>query len=112
MLRLPEEAQRDAYKPRAQRFAIQAPLRCRAGGDIVLTEGTTLNISRSGVLFRAEKEIKPTTMLEMRITFPGELTGNGPASILCWGRVVRIIASSPGSVLAAAIIKYRFIKDD
>ena len=86
MLSWPEAIQQDKYKTRAQRFPIEAPVRYRAGGDVAWGEGATVNISRSGVLFRAEKEIEPKTMLEMRIVFPSEITGNGPANILCWGR--------------------------
>jgi len=115
VLTRPEGMQQNAYKPRAQRFPIEAPLRYRVGGELAWNEGATVNISRSGVLFWAEKEIEPKTMLEMLIVFPSELTGNGPASILCWGRVVRnegvnVPCSSP--MLAAEIIKYRFIKGD
>jgi hypothetical protein len=107
--------ERDKYKPRAQRFPIEAPLRYRIGGDSSWTKSATVNISRSGILFRAEKEIPAKTMLQMRIVFPSELTGYGPASILCWGPVVRsgcLTASETGPTLAAAIVKYRFIKED
>ena len=105
----------DKYKQRAQRFPIEAPLRYRTGGDTAWTKGATVNISRSGILFWAETEIPPRTMLQMRIVFPSELTGYGPASILCWGPVVRNEcpnASGSGPRLAAAIVKYRFIKED
>jgi hypothetical protein len=110
-----EAIEQDKHKSRAQRFPIEAPLRYRAGGEFAWTEGATVNISRSGILFRAEKEIPPRTMLQMRIMFPSELTGYGRASILCWGPVVRnesVSASGCGTTLAAAIIKYRFIQDE
>lgn len=116
MLTSPEATQQDAakYKPRAQRFPIQAPLRYRASGEIAWSEGATVNLSRSGVLFRAEQEIEPKTMLEMRIVFPREITGDGPANILCWGPVIRkesVNSSDSCPILAAAIIKYRFIHE-
>ena len=111
---LPEAMQQDKCKPRAQRFPIETPVRYRASGAVVWTEGVTLNISRSGVLFRAEKEIASMAMLEIRIVFPSKITGNGPVSILCCGRVVRnecVNASSSFSLLAAAIIQYRFMHE-
>ena len=59
--------------------------RYRIGGESAWMEGTTINISRSGILFRAQKEIAPRTMLQMRIVFPSELTGYGPVSIVVLG---------------------------
>jgi hypothetical protein len=97
--------------PRAQRFPIETPMRYRQGGQMAWSEGATVNISRSGVLFRAEQEIEPKTMLEMRITFPSEITGSVPANIGCWGPVIRKASINPPEtqpVLAAAIVKYRF----
>ena len=107
--------ERDKHKQRAQRFPIEAPLRYRTGGVTAWTKGATVNISRSGVLFRAENEIPPRTILQMRILFPSELTGYGPVSILCWGWVVRnefVSALGSGPKLAAVIVKYRIIKED
>jgi len=110
-----ESAKQDEHKPRAQRFPIAAPLRCRTGGELAWIGGATVNISRSGVLFLAERGIEPRTMLQMRIILPSELTGNGPASILCWGRITRAQPKADSvcrSLIAAAIIKYRFITGD
>ena len=53
-------------------------------------------------------------MLEIRIVFPSQITGDGPANILCWGPVVRkesVSSADSSPVLAAAIIKYRFIHE-
>jgi hypothetical protein len=111
----PEATERGKCGQRAQRFPIEAPLRYRFGGQFAWTEGMTVNISRSGILFRAEKKIPSRTMLQMCIVFPTELTGYSPASIVCWGPVVRTVCarvSGSGPVLAAAIIKYRFIQED
>ena len=108
-------AGQEKYKKRALRFPIEAPLRYRIGGEFAWTEGSTVNISRSGILFRSDKEIPPKTMLQMCIVFPSELTGYDTTTILCWGPVVRngdVNASGSGHTLAAAIIKYRFIQED
>ena len=108
------EQKKGTYKVRALRFPIEARLRYRIGGELAWTEGATINISRSGILFRTTKEIPPHTMLQMQVVFPGELTGYGSTNIFCWGPVVRnerTGAEGSGPRLAAAIIKYRFIQD-
>jgi hypothetical protein len=96
-------------KPRAQRFPIQTPVSYRASGETEWSQGTTVNISRSGVLFRAGREIEPKTVFEMRILFPPEITGGVPANVVCWGPAVR--SESGGSLVAAAILKYRFTRE-
>ncbi len=90
---------------RAQRFPISAPLLYREGGESAWSEGTTVNISRSGVLFRSNRVMPPDTMLEFLIHFPAEITGGLPADVACWGPVVR---TQPPDGLAAAILHYRF----
>jgi hypothetical protein len=102
------------YQPRAERFPIRTPLRYRASGESDWCEGTTLNISRSGVFFRAEKEVDLKTVLEMRILFPAEIIGESPANVLCWGPVVRTVApESPNGLpaVAVAIVRYRFARE-
>jgi hypothetical protein len=64
-----EATEQEEHKSRAQRFPIEAPLRYRAEEESAWTEGATVNISRSGILFRAEKEIPPRTILQMEISF-------------------------------------------
>ncbi len=102
-------------KPRAERFPIRTPLRYRESGQTAWSRGTTVNISRSGVLFSAEKELLPKTMLELRILFPAEISAGTPANVICWGPVVR--AERPNSpdqqpALAVAIRSYRFTRDE
>ena len=98
------------FKPRAERFPIHAPMRYRQQGESEWSDGTTINISRSGVLFRADKELNPATMLEMRIVFPPEITGECASNIICWGPLVRTEAASPqraNPAMAASILRYR-----
>jgi hypothetical protein len=104
-----------SYQPRAERFPIRATVRYRASGESAWSEGTTLNISRSGVFFRAEKEVDPKTILEMRILFPKEVVGEAPANVLCWGPVVRAVPpESPNGLpaVAVSILRYRFARDE
>lgn len=104
-----------SYRPRAERFPIRTSLRYRESGESAWSEGTTLNISRSGVFFRAEREVDPKTVLEMRIQFPAEVVGEAPANVLCWGPVVRTVPpESPHGLPAVAveILRYRFARDE
>ncbi len=112
----PGEAVRDTsqYRVRPTRFPIQTPLQYRQDGESEWHGGMTINISRSGVLFRADKSITPDVVLEMQIVFPAEATGELSARVFCWGPVVRTV--SPDSLdnrpaLAAAISRYRFARD-
>jgi hypothetical protein len=92
---------------RAERFPIRTELDYRTSSDGSWRRGLTLNISRSGVLFEAENEVEPKTMIEMRIVFPPEITGSVPANVVCWGPIVR----AQGVALAAAILRYRFSRE-
>ncbi len=95
-------------RPRAQRFPIETFVRFRASGDTHWSEGTTVNISRSGVLFYAPKALRPKTKIEMRIIFPTVL-------IVCWGSVSRTEPATSGnarSALAAVIIDYALTRVD
>jgi len=102
------------YVARAPRFPIQAPLTFRAGGEKSWHEGTTINISRSGVLFKTDHALEPKTVLEMRIAFPPEMTGDVGTNVVCWGPIVRrqVLGSDEESHdLAATIFRYRFKRE-
>ncbi|HKU25041.1 MAG TPA: ATP-binding protein [Candidatus Sulfotelmatobacter sp.] len=96
---------------RAKRFNLQIPLRYRPVGDDVWRKGTTENISRSGVLFRAQEMIQPQAELEIRLVLPPEITGLSTAEVLCRGEVVRTVqADQPTTnpALAAKILHFEF----
>lgn len=100
-----------SYPVRAQRFPIVAPLHYRERGETAWHEGTTINISRSGVLFHCDEDKEPQAVLQMRIAFPPELTGSGETHVVCWGPIVR--KESPRCheiqhTIAASIFRYRF----
>jgi hypothetical protein len=73
------------YIPRATRFPIKLPVHYRESGSLVWREGGTTNISRTGVLFKAEQYLPLQTPLEMRIAFPSPLK----VTLVCRGHVVR-----------------------
>lgn len=101
---LEAEHQSSTVKLRAQRFPIRTALRYRRRGETAWSEGTTVNISRTGVLFRTEEKMEPETVLEMQIVFPSGITAGATTHVICWGPVIRTEAS----LVAATMRHYRF----
>jgi PAS domain S-box-containing protein len=97
---------------RAQRFNLHLPLRYREVGEQGWRQGTTANISRSGLLFEAEEVLKPNAQLEINLVLPAEIAGLSPTEVVCRGEVVRAVDSSEGRstspALAAKILQYHF----
>lgn len=96
---------------RAQRFNLHLPLKYRLLGEDGWRDGTTENISRSGMLFRAEEAIPAFAQLEINLVLPAEIAGIAAAEVVCKGEVVRSISSDSTSVspaLAAKILQYHF----
>ena len=96
---------------RAQRFNLHLPLRYRTLGEEAWRNGTTENISRSGVLFRAEEALQPSAQLEINLVLPPEIAGLTATEVICRGEVVRTVESADNPIspaLAAKILQYRF----
>jgi PAS domain S-box-containing protein len=96
---------------RATRFDLHLPLKYRLVGESGWREGTTENISRSGMLFQAEEPIAPNAQLEINLVLPAEIAGLAAAEVVCRGEVVRAVNQESGSVsptLAAKILQYHF----
>jgi len=96
---------------RATRFSLHLPLKYRRVGERGWREGTTENISRSGMLFEAEEPIAPNSQLEINLVLPAEIAGLAAAEVVCRGEVVRTIDPRSGKVtpiLAAKILQYHF----
>ena len=68
---------------RAPRYPLRIPLRYRPFGDSVWTDGTTENISRTGVLFRSGRVVPPNTSLEIQFFLSSD------ERVVCHGTVVR-----------------------
>src|ERR1041384_989102 len=99
---------------RAPRMPLRLSLRYRRVGEASWHDSVTQNISRSGVLFRAESDLDPDVMLEIELHLPSvaELNPAG-ASVIGHARVVRKtrMAEADGqleSALAAAFLDYDF----
>lgn len=72
-----------AQKPRAQRFSMKVPIHYRKSGMMNWHDGRTVNISRTGVLFQTEENLKTDLKLEIKISLPRRTT------LACQGTVVR-----------------------
>jgi PAS domain S-box-containing protein len=111
-----QSAQHPASTPpgsptRAQRFQLRLPLRYRRVGENDWHEGTTENISRSGMLFNGEEVVQPNSQLEINLVLPAEIAGLTATEVVCRGEVVRSVephghALTPA--LAARILQYHF----
>ena len=96
---------------RAQRFQLHLPLRYRRLGENAWHQGTTENISRSGMLFTADEMLQPSVQLEINLVLPAELAGLSATEVVCRGEVVRTVAPNQESLspaLAARILQYHF----
>ncbi|MGH9789358.1 MAG: PilZ domain-containing protein [Candidatus Acidiferrales bacterium] len=97
--------------PRAPRFALQIPVLFRRPGEAEWREGTTENVSRSGVLLRAEEAIPDRAPLEIRMALPAQIPGAQGASIICHAQVVRTVGPNGDSrpACAASICDYNLV---
>jgi CheY-like chemotaxis protein len=96
---------------RAQRFQLHLPLRYRRLGEKGWHDGTTENISRSGMLFQAEEALQPSAQLEINLVLPAEIAGLSATEVVCRGEVVRTVQSENEAMnpaLAARILQYHF----
>ena len=92
---------------RAKRFDLHLPMKYRFVGENGWHTGTTENISRSGMLFRAEETVAPNAQLEIHLVLPAEIAGLSTAEVICRGEVVRTLESE-APTLAAKILQYHF----
>ena len=96
---------------RAQRFQLHLPLRYRRLGEKDWHEGTTENISRSGMLFKVEELLQPSVQLEINLVLPAEIAGLSATEVVCRGEVVRTVPANGETLnpaLAARILQYHF----
>ena len=96
---------------RARRFNLHLPLKYRLIGEQGWHDGTTENISRSGMLFRAPETLQPRVQLEINLVLPPEIAGLPATEVVCRGEVVRSIGAENSEVspaLAAKILQYHF----
>jgi hypothetical protein len=98
---------------RAQRFLVHLPIRYKKIGGRSWFEGRIENISRSGILFHADRILKPRTAVQMSFTLPISLKDDGPGEVLCRGSVVRTVVAKETNrpCVAVSIQRYRFVRN-
>jgi hypothetical protein len=106
----------EASPPRAPRLAIRAPIDLRSLAIGHWTEGWTINISRSGVLFAMDREAaRPGEDLEFVIHLSrGAFDGPGAPllpDLFCRGRVVRTESGEQGRAIVAASIRRQWLRE-
>jgi hypothetical protein len=82
---------------RAQRFPMHILLQYRESGVPGWHDARTVNISRTGILVRADEAVGPESKLDIRLHFPLKVT------ISCQGSIVR----SEEKAFAVRIRRYR-----
>ena len=98
---------------RARRFALHLPVYFRQSQSTAWLEGTTENISYTGVLFRSTHPLVPETSLELRLQLAVGPKLNNASEIRCRGAVVRVEqrnAPETPVALAVSISDYRIVR--
>ena len=95
---------------RAIRFPVCMPVHYRIPQTRQWFEARTENVSRTGVLFRGERNLKPATLVEVRLEVPPTSRNGERAEVVCKCEVVRTehAGGSASPAVAVAIHRYRF----
>jgi hypothetical protein len=105
-----------SWTPRERRHAHVVPVLYRVNGVGEWLPGTSENLSRSGMLFRADFSVEPGVAVEVELEMPRELTGEAETKVICKAKVARVThveatSKIPESFLiACAIADYDFGK--
>src|SRR5579859_7166166 len=93
---------------RANRHNVETTIRFRVRGEQEWREGMTGNISLSGLLFRSDHVLKPSTPIDMKLELPPELHGAEGVEMVRRGVIVRssVCSTAPGdlSLVYGAIV--------
>jgi hypothetical protein len=97
------------YAPRAPRYTLPITVLYRTRGDKDWLEGRTENISKSGVLVRADRPMPLQAQIEMLLTIPADLPSPFTGTAICRGRIVRSVEPSAlenRPAFAVTIVEY------
>ena len=96
--------------PRAARYPLNLPVRFRAGGEETWSFGMSLNISHTGILFEAERNVDPGHPLELEIVLPGDAEAS--ARVVTRGVIRRAApeARDREQALAVALDTYDLVR--
>lgn len=99
------------FTQRAQRFALEIPIRYCSIGTVVWHEGKTVNISTSGILFRTADLLQPSTALNIALSIPFAIPDEAHVQIRCRGRLIRDASGAGGAhVFAVSTGRYRIVR--
>lgn len=90
--------------PRAERISVATQIDFRKIGTAEWLSGTTVNISRTGVLFQAERLIPVNTPVEMKLEMPAQIVGQESGDVISKGYIVRAVLPDSGDPALAATI--------
>jgi PilZ domain-containing protein len=91
---------------RAQRYPVRVPVQYRIQGAESWREGTTENISRSGVLFSGDLPVEAGERVEIQLRLRHSAESDAEATCLAW--IVRQEQESGRVGLAAQFLSYTF----
>ncbi len=94
------------FVQRAERFPLQRPIYYRQNETSDWLEGITENISRTGILFRADKTFRSRRELDIRVAFPLKMT------LACQATVIRTDRSGGRKATAVEIRDYELLSSD
>ena len=99
-----------AHIPRAARFALAMPGRYRLprGGD--WHEVRVVNLSDSGILFRADEPLPLGTLFEMVVETPFQIGNLAPGRFRCLAKISRtepVLSTDAGYPVAAEFVEFR-----
>jgi hypothetical protein len=96
---------------RAPRYPVRLSAKFRPAGTAEWWEAQTENISRSGVLFRTDHLMPSQTLVDVLMSLPDLVDGDGSGTVICCGSVVRTEPpqrdDDPRPAVAVTIASYR-----
>jgi hypothetical protein len=99
---------------RAQRFELQLPVIVRWSDGDEMREALAVSgdVSSNGIYFVLRESLKEGTPVELEMTLPDQITLAGPVRVSCFGHIQRCeLKEGANAGMAAAIEKYRFLRD-
>lgn len=103
-----------SWSPRARRIKLNdQEMKYRVVGTTSWQRGAVVNISQTGVLFRAAELLPDNEEVEMILEMPREIIGQEHAQVIARGMVVRTVPPENGKdpCIAAGIWDYRPLHD-
>jgi len=82
--------------PRAIRIALKTPLRFRQVGENSWSSGMATNISSTGVLLHADRNMDVQTAIQMKYLLPITIAGKNGITVFCKGEIIRSGSSPDG----------------